>query len=319
MKNIKEFLYLKLEKLREDLKQASNYASGHTTDGGNQKETHFRRFLQDIFPYYDAFKGNVFGKSCDFVLANNREHPRFDSLSTPGFVPHVMPTIVDTIIELKGSFNTKELKIGVEQANVIKSHLQKNIKQAISISSGTRCLDFWTKLTIKHGLIFAQGKFNAKLFFSFLEDHIDFSETSLEKRTTNSKTIFKLNNQEIEAFYKLPDFFYFVEDDTFIQIRKDRVKPDLEFDLLTIIYKWNGILHMVVEIENFYNRNNINQKRYFDLDLGRELERQAFFGIYFKIGEELSWMKDSSEGRSETPEKTTKLCKLLSIKEDIEN
>lgn len=275
-----DFLYKRLEVLRCLLKTSSFIGSKKPTVVGQTREKHFREFINDIFPYYDAFKGNVFGKNCDFVLADNSKHPRFNSLSDYNNYSRVITSLVDVIIDLKGEFTKQNLLQGLEQAKTIKS-FQKNkvhnpnfceklIGKKYFWKEGGGIIQDWDEETIPFGLVFAKGKGEkSKIFWeTLLIKYISFAGlTEMPQKITR----FYITNENIEKFYKLPDFIYFIEDDLLYTVDKkphfkERTNENGEIYWNANTFQINvrnfGMKNLVTKIEEYHIQNHFDKQAY---------------------------------------------------------
>lgn len=193
---MEKYLNTKLQDLKtgfQGIKEGYNNKSPN--ERGQKYEKIFRRFLNDIFPYYDSFKGTVFNKSCDFVLAYKLYHPRFGSDDEQYY--DVITSLVDTVIELKGTVQKSEIESGLDQCKKIKTYYKKypmsDITGALELDN--TYLGSWVhNFLIHHILVFREG--NYKVFLN----HID----------NEFKKIISLK-EKIEEFFKLPDIIFVIE------------------------------------------------------------------------------------------------------------
>ena len=174
----------------------ASYNNKVPSEIGQKHEKVFRKFLNDIFPYYDSFKGTVFGKSCDFVLADKNFHPRFEAEDDDQYYD-VVTSLVDTVIELKGIIQKNEIEKGLEQCKQIKSYSKKfPLSDSINfLRMDDTFLGSWMYVfLIYHALIFRKGNYEVLI-------------TYLEKKFNSIETI----EEKIIEFFKLPDVIFVVE------------------------------------------------------------------------------------------------------------
>lgn len=236
---MKNFLNDLRERLVADLKSVSKSNFTVATDIGEEREKIFRKFLNDIFPYYDAFKGNVFGESCDFVLADKHYHPRFNtkSLNSDRYY-QVICSLVDTVIDLKGMANSQQIEKGIEQATKIKAFSKKEAFFSILTSgSDNKFFGFYEKRLIKHVLVFING--SSKNYLDYVYKNV-------------SKNLSSLNNEA--AFKKildLPDALLFLESNSFLIKRYMPKHPSRCFMYLELAGNCDPIFGFLYLIESW--------------------------------------------------------------------
>ena len=225
----------RLNLLREFNRIETSYNNRVPSEISEKYEKVFRKFLNDIFPYYDSFKGTVFGKSCDFVLADKNFHPRFEAEDDDQYYD-VVTSLVDTVIELKGYVQKSEIAKGIEQAAQIKSYTKR-----FPLSDVTNYLHryehylagYMHLFMIYHVLVFRKG--NYAVFFKYLEEKFAAIETIATK---------------LQAFFYLPDIVFIVESNTLFQ--KDWKS------LCFREVKDKGVLFFVKKIEEFKKTYALN-------------------------------------------------------------
>lgn len=235
---MKNFLNDLRERLVADLKSVSKSNFTVATDIGEEREKIFRKFLNDIFPYYDAFKGNVFGESCDFVLADKHYHPRFNtkSLNSDRYY-QVICSLVDTVIDLKGMANSQQIEKGIEQATKIKAFSKKeSFRSTFRFDLENNFIDFYNKKFIKHVLVFISG--NSKNYFDYLNKNIYKNFSALDDVVVFKKAI------------DLPDMVFFLEKNTLLIKQYEPKKPKMCFLYfeLTMDHQPTLFFSMLIEI-----------------------------------------------------------------------
>ena len=240
-----KLLIKRAKKLKNDLETVETQSKNPTVMG-QTREKLFRQFINDIFPYYDAFKGDVFGKNCDFVLADKNEHPRFDTLADYKNYATVVSSLVDTVLDLKGDCTSRNIKEGIAQAFTTKSKIRKDTIRKV-FNHEDNNLIYIIKKIIRHGLIFVKGPdFNKTVLNTLLKE--------LETVKGDGKINIDIDDTNFEKFYKLPDFFYSIETDEIIVVEKS-LEPKITF------FKEAGILILVMFLEKFSNERDNTKLR----------------------------------------------------------
>lgn len=271
--NLEEIIKKKYEGLKKELLNGESYGEKNPTDVAIVRETKLRAFLKDFFPYYYFLKGSVFGKSCDFVLTNNKTHPLFETISkSTGYSPISITSEVDAIIELKGQYQEQELEAALKQAFQIKSFtkshdfLNEKLRSLLLKDEKVNTFsisDICDKILIKHGVIFLKGKFQKKQFFKKIKSYLCENLNKYEERWNSfegnkSREKLRVNildNIGIEKFYKLPDFFLFFEENIIVFVDKQSSWSGFGF-MHNITFLEDGITHLIAKIEDFSNETN---------------------------------------------------------------
>ncbi len=227
------------KRLVADLKSVSksNFTVG--TDIGEEREKIFRKFLNNIFPYYDAFKGNVFGESCDFVLADKHYHPQFNAISlNSDRYYQVICSLVDTVIDLKGIANSQQIEKGIEQGIKIKAFSKKKaFRSTFRFSSKNNFIDFYNKKIIKHVLVFISG--NSKNYLDYLNKNIYKNFSALDDAVIFKKAI------------NLPDMVFFLETNTLLIKQYEPKKAKACFLYFELTMKDQPTFWFVLLIEQY--------------------------------------------------------------------
>lgn len=307
---MESFLKTRIKKLKNDLELVDKNKHA-PTDKATLREQYFRKFIIDLFPHYDAFKGNINGKSCDFVLAD-KDHPKYNS--TPNYYHTVFTSLVDTVIDLKGKVNKPEFNKGWEQSFRVKSKIReaktRNVPEIFNVG-----LNYLNSLIIAHGIVFIKGKLDIVL--KHLIEKISPSNTE--------KKYLELNAKNIEYFYKSPDFFYSIEENEIIWLDKTNIFPYSEikeqYQKKSLrIFKIKGkhaLVLFVYLLEIFSNmRDGMKMWTWYQSEFATQFEDFYFRAqIICNLSPEIKWiLKEVDPEYSYKVETVNKLTDLLKIK-----
>ena len=288
---MESFLKTRIEKLKNDL-EVSDKGKHAPTDKATLREQYFREFITDLFPYYDALKGNINGKSCDFVLAD-KDHPKYDS--TPNYYHSVITSLVDTVIDLKGNVNKQEFSKGWEQSFNVKNKIRFAQTRGVFQSADVH-LNYFNPAMIAHGIVFIKGR---------LDKVLKYLIEKIFPSATEQKDL-KLNEKNIENYYKSPDFFYSIEENEIILLDKTNIFPYSEtkeqYQKKSFgIFKIKGekaIFFLVYLLEKFSNmRDNTKMRENYKWEFIKQLSDNYHPQIVCNLSPEIEWILEKVKNK----------------------
>lgn len=249
---MEKYLIQKLNDLKNGFKRVENaYKNKVPNEIGQKHEKVFRDFLNDVFPYYDSFKGTIFNKSCDFVLANKFYHPKFES--DDGQYYDVITSLVDTVIELKGTVQKSEIETGLAQCKQIKTYYKKYPMSDLinSFWLDDTFLGSWIhSFLIYHILVFRKG--NYVIFLNHIYNKF--------------QQIISIK-QKIKEFFKLPDIIFVVESNVLLLKNwQNFCYQACEQGIWLLAKKIEEYLHIyqlkntLIALKNELNKNFVNKE-----------------------------------------------------------